>query len=66
MKKSPQLFLLLLIALLTTVGFMVKLPRVFQNIDIELHALYYLFAYIAATFLYPRTLILSAIGLVLF
>jgi hypothetical protein len=66
MKKSPQLFLLLLIALLSTIGFMVKLPRVFHNINYELHALFYLFAYIAVTFLYPRTLILSTIGLLLF
>lgn len=48
------------------VGFMVKLPRVFQNHDMALHALFYFFAYLILALLYQNKKTLIAFALAAF
>lgn len=54
------------IAVFSTVGFMVKLPKIFHHYDKELHMMFYLVVTMIIIFLFPKRWMISSIGLALF
>lgn len=66
MKNFEKIILILFFALCSIIGFMVKLPRVFHHYDKFLHALFYFSATLIVALLYPKRLLFSISGLILF
>jgi hypothetical protein len=66
MRTTYKIILISILAILSIVGFMVKLPRIFQHYDTELHLIFYFSATIIITFLFPKKWKFSSIGLALF
>lgn len=59
-------FVIVLFLIGSTIGFMVRLPRVFSHMDKELHALFYCGTFLLLSILYPKRWLLSSFLLVLF
>ena len=66
MRDYRKILLILFFAACSFLGFMVKLPRVFHHYDKELHTLFYVFAILLLTFLFPKRWLLATISLLLF
>lgn len=66
MRNKYKVILILILAGLSIVGFMVKLPKIFHHFDKELHMIFYLVGTMIMAFLFPKRLMLSSIGLALF
>ena len=54
MKETNKRYLILFFMVSSMVGFMIKLPFIFNHYDKELHALFYLCATMTILILYPR------------
>lgn len=63
--REKQLVLVTL-GVISTLGFMLKLPRIFHGIDKEMHALFYFFAAFLLTALYPKRHVFIALFLAFF
>lgn len=63
--REKQLVLVTL-GVISTLGFMLKLPRIFHGIDKEMHALFYFFAAFVLTALYPKKHVFIALFLAFF
>jgi len=57
-KTLPKIGILALLATISFIGFMVKLPRVFSEYDKELHLLFYFFAALVLNYLIVKKNIL--------
>ena len=66
MRDFHKLFLVSFFTVCSTLGFLVKLPRVFHHFDKELHAIFYFIATMILSFLFPKRWLLVIIGLALF
>ena len=66
MRDFQKIVLVSFFAGCTILGFMVKLPRVFHHFDKELHAMFYFFAALFLTIIFPKRWLIATIGLVLF
>lgn len=63
--REKQL-LLIILGVISTLGFMLKLPRIFHGIDKEMHTLFYFFAAFVLTALYPKKHVFIALFLAFF
>ncbi len=63
--REKQLVLVTL-GIISTLGFMLKLPRIFHGIDKEMHTLFYFFAAFVLTALYPKKHVFIALFLAFF
>lgn len=63
--REKQL-LLIILGVISTLGFMLKLPRIFHHFDKELHTLFYFFAAFVLTALYPKKHVFIALFLAFF
>lgn len=66
MSNTYKNILISTIAVFSTVGFMVKLPKIFHHYDKELHMMFYLVVTMIIIFLFPKRWMISSIGLALF
>lgn len=66
MSNTYKNILISTIAVFTTVGFMVKLPKIFHHYDKELHMMFYLVVTMIIIFLFPKRWMISSISLALF
>lgn len=64
--KREKEFLIISLGVISTLGFMLKLPRIFHHFDKELHTLFYFFAAFVLTALYPKKHVLIAFFLAFF
>jgi hypothetical protein len=64
MRNSYKIILIL--GILSIVGFMLKLPKIFYHFEKELHFMFYFSATVIIAFLFPKKWKFSSIGLALF
>jgi VanZ family protein len=64
--KREKEVLIVTLGVVSTLGFMLKLPRIFHHFDKELHALFYFFAAFVLTALYPKKHMFIALFLAFF
>jgi VanZ family protein len=53
-KKYNKVLIVLVLAVVSIIGFMMKLPREFRSIDKELHFLFYFFAAVVINYLFVK------------
>jgi hypothetical protein len=63
--REKQL-LIIFLGIISTLGFMLKLPRIFHGIDKEIHALFCFFAAFVLIVLYPKKHVFIALVLAFF
>lgn len=66
MSNTYKNILISTIAVFSTFGFMVKLPKIFHHYDKELHMMFYLVVTMIIIFLFPKRWMISSTGLALF
>jgi VanZ family protein len=64
--NQKKQLLLITLGVVSMLGFMLKLPRIFHHFDKELHALFYFFAAFVLTALYPKKHVFIAFFLAFF
>ena len=66
MSKNIKLFFVLGLIACSIIGFMIKLPKLFQPYGFQLHAIFYFFATFLLGMMYPKKWLLISICLLLF
>jgi VanZ family protein len=66
MRNIYKIILIIILAVISIVGFMVKLPKIFHHFDKELHMMFYFSATMIIAFFFPKRWIISSMGLALF
>jgi VanZ family protein len=66
MRNTCKIILIIILAVISIVGFMVKLPKIFHHFDKELHMMFYFSATMIIAFFFPKRLMISSMGLALF
>jgi hypothetical protein len=66
MRNIYKIILIIILAVISIVGFMVKLPKIFHHFDKELHMMFYFSATMIIAFFFPKRLMISSMGLALF
>lgn len=54
MQNASKIWLTIAFIICSLIGFLVKLPRIFHHYDKELHALFYFFASIFLSLIFPK------------
>ncbi len=66
MKNNYKIYLLSIFFICSVIGFMIRLPKIFEHHDKILHAIFYFFAAITMTLMYPKKWVMVSVCLTFF